>query len=96
MELFNAGSSNDGQRSLRGTGHPSRYVGAETSFALKGGTAINLFVRLEVTGNPVIEFNAEFEDSEDCKLFRYSANSWKVRRATGEYNDSFTPIPPSE
>jgi hypothetical protein len=72
------------------------YIGAETCFALKGGTAINLFVRLEVTGNPVIEFNAEFEDSEDCKLFRYSANSWKVRRATGEYNDSFTPIPPSE
>jgi len=44
----------------------------------------------------VVEFNAEFEDPENCRLFRYSANVWRVRRVTGEYNESFTPIPPAE
>lgn len=59
-------------------------------------TSLTWRSRLESAGNPVVEFNAEFEDSENCKLFRYSANSWKVRRSTGEYNDSYAPIPPSD
>ena len=56
-------------------------------------TSITWRSRLQETGNPVVEFNAEFENAELCKLFRYSANTWKVRRSTGEYNESFTSIP---
>lgn len=56
-------------------------------------TSVTWRSRLESSGNPVVEFNAEFEDSENCRLFRYSANSWKIRRSTGEYNDSYSPIP---
>jgi hypothetical protein len=59
-------------------------------------TSLTWRSRLEGTGNPVVEFNAEFEDSENCRLFRYSANAWRVRRVTGEYHESFTPIPPTE
>lgn len=51
--------------------------------------------RLQEAGNPIVEFNAEFEDVETCKSFRYSANTWKVRRSTGEYNESFGSIPPA-
>lgn len=57
-------------------------------------TSITWRSRLNDTGNPVVEFNAEFEDVEACKSFRYSANTWKVRRSTGEYNESFTSTPP--
>lgn len=59
-------------------------------------TSLTWRSRLGTAENPVVEFNAEFEDAENCKMFRYSANSWKVRRSTGEYSDSFTPIPITE
>ena len=57
-------------------------------------TSITWRSRLQDSGNPIVEFNAEFEDVEQCKSFRYSANSWKVRGSTGEYNESFASIPP--
>ena len=56
-------------------------------------TSITWRSRLQDSGNPIVEFNAEFEDEELCKSFRYSANSWKVRGSTGEYNESFAMIP---
>jgi hypothetical protein len=57
-------------------------------------TSITWRSRLQEVGNPIVEFNAEFEDVETCTSFRYSANTWKVRRSTGEYNESFGSIPP--
>lgn len=57
-------------------------------------TSITWRSRLQETGNPIVEFNAEFEDVEACKSFRYSANTWRIRRSTGEYNESFTSTPP--
>jgi hypothetical protein len=59
-------------------------------------TSLTWRSRLNDVGNPVVEFNAEFENAENCQLFRYSANAWKVRRLTGEYQESFSPIPPAE
>jgi hypothetical protein len=59
-------------------------------------TSLTWRSRLHDVGNPVVEFNAEFENAENCQLFRYSANAWKVRRQTGEYQESFSPIPPAE
>lgn len=56
-------------------------------------TSLTWQSRLEGIGNPVVEFYAGFEDSEKCRLFRYSTYTWRVRRDTGEYNESFTQIP---
>ncbi|HWR17215.1 MAG TPA: hypothetical protein VN577_20470 [Terriglobales bacterium] len=56
-------------------------------------TSVTWRSRLQEPGNPIVEFNADFEDSENCRMFTYTANTWKIRRTTGEYNESFTSIP---
>jgi hypothetical protein len=58
-------------------------------------TSLTWHCRLIESGNPIIEFNAEFEDAANCKTFRYSANTWRIRRDTGEYNQSFSSTPPN-
>jgi hypothetical protein len=59
-------------------------------------TSLTWHCRLIESGNPIVEFNAEFEDAANCKTFRYSANTWRIRRDTGEYNQSFSSTPPNQ
>ena len=47
------------------------YVAAETCFALKGGTAINLFIR--VFGKPINRLDGELAKSETQKSVRNCA-----------------------
>jgi hypothetical protein len=56
-------------------------------------TSITWHSRLQEPGNPVVEFSAEFEEVDECKSFQYAANTWRVRRSTGEYSESFSSTP---
>lgn len=58
-------------------------------------TSLTWHSRLIESGNPIVEFTAEFEQPTDCRIFRYAANTWRVRRDTGEYNQSFSSTPPA-
>lgn len=57
-------------------------------------TGMTWRVRLQEPGNPIIEYIADFENPESCTSFKYSANSWRTRGSTGEYNASFASTPP--
>jgi hypothetical protein len=57
-------------------------------------TGMTWRLRLQEPGNPIVEYVADFENAEDCTSFKYSANTWRTRGSTGEYNASFASTPP--